>query len=160
MGGIEYNMEKFMQLAIDKAREGIKKGGGPFGACVVKGGKVIACAHNSVIPNCDSTAHAEVNAIRLAEKKLKTINLSGCTIYSTTEPCPMCFSAIHWARISRIVYGTSTADAKKTGFNELVITDETLKKLGKSKIRLEGGVMKRECSLLFREWKRAGGKAY
>jgi len=153
-------MEKFMQLAIEKAREGIKKGGGPFGACVVKGGKVIACAHNSVIPSCDSTCHAEINAIKLAEKTLKSIDLSGCKIYTTTEPCPMCFSAIHWARIKEIVYGTSTADAKKAGFNELVITDDVLKKLGKSKMKLTKGVMRAECAALFAEWKKAGGKAY
>lgn len=155
---------RFMQLAIEKAREGIKKGGGPFGACIVKGSgnnaKVISCEHNSVIPGCDSTAHAEVNAIRSAEKKLNSIDLSGCTIYSTTEPCPMCFSAIHWARIGKIVFGTSTADAKKAGFNELMITDEKLKSLGKSKIIIKGGAKKAECAALFKEWKAAGNKSY
>jgi tRNA(Arg) A34 adenosine deaminase TadA len=153
-------MNGFMQLAIAKARSGMKKGGGPFGACIVKKGKVIACEHNSVWPDLDSTAHAEVNAIRAAEKRLKTINLSGCTIYSTTEPCPMCFSAIHWARIDKIVYGASTEDAKKAGFNELAITDSTLKRLGKSRVRVEGGLMKEACAALFKEWKAAGGKAY
>ncbi len=153
-------MDNFMHLAIGKAREGIKKGGGPFGACIVRNGEIISCEHNSVVPNCDSTAHAEINAIRAADRRLKTVDLSGCTIYSTTEPCPMCFSAIHWAKIGKIVYGTSTKDAKKAGFNELVIGDDVLKKLGKSKIKIEKGVMKAECALLFKEWKASGNKAY
>ena len=94
---------KFMRLAIAKAREGIKKGQAPFGACIVKNGKVIACSHNIVWESLDITAHAEINAIRTTCKKLKSVDLSGCTIYSTCEPCPMCFSACHWGRISRIV---------------------------------------------------------
>jgi tRNA(Arg) A34 adenosine deaminase TadA len=151
---------EFMHEAIRAARAGIRKGGGPFGACIVRSGKIVSCAHNSVVPGCDSTAHAEIKAIRAAEKKLKTIDLSDCVIYSTTEPCPMCFSAVHWAKIKKIVYGTSTADAKKVGFNELVITDEALKRLGKSKIRLEKGVMKDECAALFKEWKASGNKRY
>lgn len=154
------NDEDFMRLAIDKAKEGINKGQSPFGACIVKNGKMVVCEHNVVWKTTDSTAHAEVTAIREACRKLKTINLSGCTIYSTTEPCPMCFSAIHWAGIGRIVYGASIADAKKAGFDELQISNKTLKRLGKDKVRIESGLLKKECAELFEMWKRNKGKAY
>ncbi|MDD8016577.1 MAG: nucleoside deaminase, partial [Acidobacteriota bacterium] len=88
-----------MRLALREARKNLRTlAGGPFGACIVKDGRVVATARNTVLKN-DSTAHAEVNAIRKACRKLDTFDLSGCEIYSTAEPCPMCFSAIHWARI-------------------------------------------------------------
>ena len=97
----------FMELAIEEAYVGVKAGqGGPFGAAVVKGEMVLAAAHNSVISDNDPTRHAEIKAISLAARKLGTYDLTGCEIYTTTEPCPMCFSAIHWARITRLVYGT------------------------------------------------------
>lgn len=144
--------KKFMHCAIKKAKEGIRDGQTPFGACIEKNGKIIACAHNAVWKNTDITAHAEVQAIRLACKKLKTINLSGCTIYSTCEPCPMCFSACHWARISFIVYGAGISDAKHYGFNELVISNDTLKRKGGSPVRVMGGVMKDEARALFHTW--------
>jgi len=149
-----------MILAIEKARAGIRKGQSPFGACIVKGDRVIACTHNTVWKDTDSTAHAEMNAIRAACRKLKTVDLSGCTIYSTTEPCPMCFSAIHWAKIDKIIFGASIADAKKAGFSELSVSNAELKKKGKSPVAVEGGFMKAECKKLFSEWKTAKGKAY
>ncbi len=154
------NDEQFMKKAIEKAKEGIKKGQTPFGACIVKKGKVVVCEHNEVWEDNDITEHAEIVAIRKACKKLKTIDLSGCVIYSTTEPCPMCYSAIHWARIGKIVYGASIADAKKAGFNELTISDKVLKKLGKDRIKIEAGVLKKECVGLFGLWKKSKGKAY
>jgi tRNA(Arg) A34 adenosine deaminase TadA len=150
----------FMQRAIDKARAGIKQGQSPFGACVVKDGEIVACEHNTVWKNNNPTEHAEMNSIREASKKLGSIDLSGCNIYSTTEPCPMCFSAIHWARIAEIVYGASIADAKKAGFNELQISDQKLKKLGKSSVRIKPGVKKDKCVGLFHEWENSGGKSY
>ncbi|MDD5423933.1 MAG: nucleoside deaminase [Candidatus Omnitrophica bacterium] len=125
--------------------------GGPFGACIVKGGKVLAVARNTVLRD-DASCHAEVNAIRIASRKLKAFDLSGCEIYSTTEPCPMCFSAIHWARIDKVVFGTDTRDAKKIGFNELMITDSRMKTLGKSKVRIVRGFMRKECLELFRRF--------
>ena len=143
----------FMQKAIEIAKIGIKKGQTPFGACIVKNGKIISCCHNIVWSTTDITAHAEINAIRQACKKLKTIDLSGCEIYSTTEPCPMCFSAIHWARIGRIVFGTSISDAKKAGFNELQISNNSMKKIGSSNIKIIGGLVKKECLPLFKLWK-------
>ena len=142
----------FMDLAIAKAKENLKSlAGGPFGACIVKNGKVIAVAANKVL-KCDPTAHAEMNAIRLAAKRLKTFDLTGCVVYSTTEPCPMCFSAVHWAKIKTIIYGTTISDAAAIGFNELKITNIRLNRLGKAKIRLVPGVMRPECLKLFADW--------
>lgn len=144
--------EKFMLLAVKEARKNFATmDGGPFGACIVKNNRVITVARNTVLKN-DATCHAEINAIRAASKKTKSYDLSGCIIYSTTEPCPMCFSAIHWARIKRIYYGTSTNDAKKIGFNELNIPDKQLVKIGKSKIKLYPKVLIEECRKLFKDW--------
>lgn len=140
---------RFMALAIQKARSGVKKGQTPFGACIVKNGKMVCSVHNVVWKTTDITAHAEINAIRTACKKLKTIDLSGCTIYSTCEPCPMCFSAIHWARIGKIVYGCSIDDAERIGFNELKLSNRKIKRLGKSPVEIVGGVMRKENLALF-----------
>jgi len=149
--------ERFMRLAIAKTREGIRQGQTPFGACIVSGGGVImACAHNVVWATTDITAHGEVNAIRLACRESASIDLSGATIYSTTEPCPMCFSAIHWARIGRIVYGASIADAKAAGFNELPIANAFMKQEGQSSVVIDSGCLREDCLLLFDEWKSAG----
>ena len=128
--------------------------GGPFGACIMKNGKVIAAAYNTVLRNRDATCHAEINAIRQASKKLKTHFLDGTVIYSTTEPCPMCFAAIHWARIPRVVFGTAIADVKRRGFNELSIPNSKLKKLGRSPVRISRGCLRRECAALLKEWDR------
>jgi tRNA(Arg) A34 adenosine deaminase TadA len=150
--------QKFMRLAIKEAAKNIKKiEGGPFGACIVKGGRLLALGRNKVLVS-DATSHAEINAIRLASKKLKEFNLSGCTIYSTTEPCPMCFSAIHWARISRVVYGTSISDAKRIGFNEMKISNLTMKNLGRSKIKITSDFLRKECLGLLNEWSNLPGK--
>jgi guanine deaminase len=144
--------KKFMELAIKEARKNIKTmSGGPFGACIVKKGRVIAIARNTVLKN-DATCHAEINAIRKASRKLGTYDLSGCIIYSTTEPCPMCFAAAHWARIKNIFYGTKISDAKKIGFNELSIPDAKLASLGKSKIKLTGGILTNDCRKLLKDW--------
>jgi len=109
---------EIMQRAIDLAAESVRKGGGPFGAVVVKDGKVIAESANSVTPDNDPTAHAEVNAIRLACKKLGTFMLDGCEIYASCEPCPMCLGAIYWAHITKIYYAGNRADAAKAGFDD------------------------------------------
>ncbi len=144
-----------MQVAIEAARSGIRLGhGGPFGACLVKNGKILAVAHNTVLKTYDATCHAEINAIRGASKKWKTPFLEEAVIYSTTEPCPMCFAAIHWARISRVVYGADIADVKRRGFNELTISSSKLKMMGRSPVRITKGFMRRECLGLLREWDR------
>ncbi|MFH1234349.1 MAG: nucleoside deaminase [Candidatus Diapherotrites archaeon] len=152
--------KKFMLLAIAKASEGIRKGQTPFGACIVRRGKAVACEHNRVWADTDITAHAEIVALRRACKKLGKLDLSDCVIYSTLEPCPMCFSAIHWARIPFIVYGASIADAKRVGFNELEISNEKMKKSGGLGVKLAKGFMKKECVSLFREWDARKGKPY
>ncbi|MCX5714305.1 MAG: nucleoside deaminase [Candidatus Omnitrophica bacterium] len=145
-------MKKFMRLAIEEARKNLKKAdGGPFGAVIVKNGKVLAIARNTVLVS-DATAHAEVNAIRIAAKKLGDFDLSGCRIYSTTEPCPMCFSAIHWARIDALIYGTAIRDVKALGFNELALSCKKMKKIGKSKMQIICGFLRDECLRLLKDW--------
>lgn len=146
------NDQKYMQMAINKCREGVDRGQTPFAACIVKGDKVIACDHNIVWASTDITAHGEIHAIRNACRHINNIDLSSCTIYSTCEPCPMCFTAIHWARISRIVYGADIADAERFGFNELKITNHLLKKFGLSNIQIVPDFMKKECVEVFEYW--------
>ncbi|MGH2575462.1 MAG: nucleoside deaminase [Ignavibacteria bacterium] len=144
--------KKFMHLAIKKAREGVDKGQTPFAACIVNDGEVIACEHNMVWKSTDVTAHGEINAIRSACRKLNSIDLSGCVIYSTCEPCPMCFSACHWAKISKIVFGARIEDARSYGFNELTLSNEMLKKYGNSSIEIEGDFLRDESVELFKYW--------
>ncbi len=147
-----------MESAIVKTREGIAKGNSPFGAVVVKDGTVVAAAHNTVWNDTDPTAHAEVNAIRLAARVLRKIDLSGTVMYTTCEPCPMCLSAIHWAKIDRVVYGASIADAAIAGFDELKIDAEKLAHLGGSKLIVEKATsesQRKACADLFQEWKDA-----
>ena len=144
--------EHFMQLALDKAKEGVDNGQSPFGACIVKDGKVITCEYNIVWESTDITAHAEIHAVREANRILNTIDLTGCVIYSTCEPCPMCFTAIHWARIDKIYYGASIDDARRFGFNELTVSNEMLKNHGSSNVEVEGGFMKDKCVELFEYW--------
>lgn len=152
---------RFMIRAIREARRNlVRPDGGPFGACIVKDGRVVAAARNTVFRN-DATCHAEVNAIRKASKRLGTFDLTGCEIYSTTEPCPMCFGAIHWARIGTVYYGTGIRDAAVAGFHELRISNARMKALGRSKIKLVPGFMRAECLELFESWMaRSGRKLY
>ena len=144
--------EEWMRRAIEIARAGIAAGQTPFGACIVKDRSAVACAHNLVWDSTDPTAHAEVNAIRLACQALGTIDLAGCTIYSTCEPCPMCFSACHWAKISRVVFGASIADARAAGFSEMPIANADMRRLGGSALRITGGVLRESAAALFTEW--------
>ena len=116
--------KKFMIKAIALSVENIKRGGGPFGAIIVKGGKIVATGVNRVTANTDPTAHAEVNVIRKAAKKLGTYDLTGCDIYTSCEPCPMCLGAIYWAHLDKIYFGNSKADAKDIGFDDSFIYDE------------------------------------
>lgn len=110
---------EFMQQAIAEARAGIAGGhGGPFGAVVVKDGAIVASGHNCVLKNTDSTCHGEIDAIRKAEQRLQTYDLSGCELYTTGEPCPMCLAAILWANISKVYYGCTLEDNAKIGFRD------------------------------------------
>jgi tRNA(Arg) A34 adenosine deaminase TadA len=148
--------QDFMRLAIRTAQEGIAAGQSPFGSVIVRAGEVVAATHNVVWRDCDPTAHAEVTCIRAAARVLKTIALHGCTLYSTTEPCPMCLSAIHWAKIERLVYGATIADAAAAGFYELHVDAKLLAEMGKSPLRVEGGLLRAECADLFAQWQKAG----
>ena len=144
--------EKFMRMAIDQAKKGLRKGQTPFGACIVKKGQVISCEHNTVWSSTDITAHAEVHAIRKACKKTGSIDLSGCIIYSTCEPCPMCFAAIHWAKIDTIVYGAKIIDAQRAGFHELTISNKRMKTIGASGVVIVDNFLREECRDLFGQW--------
>ncbi len=143
---------QFMKVAIAKADEGIRRGQTPFGSCIVKGGNIVCAEHNVVWATTDITAHAEVNAIRKACSALSTIDLTGCTLYSSCEPCPMCFSAIHWANFDRVVFGARIADAQRAGFNELTISAEQMKSIGQSRVELTADVCRSEAAELFERW--------
>ena len=145
------NHQKFMQEAIDLSIQNIKQGGGPFGAVMVKDGKIIAATANSVTNDNDPTAHAEVNAIREAAKKLNTFDLSGCDIYASCEPCPMCLGAIYWSRIDNLYYANDKDDAKSIGFDDSFIYDEIKCPLEKRKIKTTQ-MMRSEALEAFRLW--------
>ena len=113
--------EEIMKIVVEESKANKSnnyQNGGPFGAAVVKNGEIVAVAHNTVIESIDATAHAEVNAIRLASKKLNTHDLSGCVLYTSAEPCPMCLSAIIWANIKEVYYANTKKDA--ANMNELI----------------------------------------
>lgn len=148
---------EFMRAAIGKAREGIAAGQSPFGACITRESHVISCAHNLVWRDVDITAHAEIVAIRNACHALKTVDLSGCVIYSTCEPCPMCFAACHWAKLSKIVFGSRIADARRAGFSELNIGNEEMKRAGGSPMEIAGDFLREEALVLFDEFLRHPG---
>lgn len=112
-------MEKYMEMACKSANEGMNNNeGGPFGAVIIKDNKIVSVAHNTVLKSNDPTAHAEVNAIRMAGKELNTFDLKDCTLITTSEPCPMCMSAIIWANIKTVYYGTNRKDVAKIGFRD------------------------------------------
>lgn len=113
-----------LHRAIEMAGEGVRNGGGPFGAVIWRHGAVIAEAHNSVVLNRDPTAHAEIQAIRLAAITLGTHDLSDCILYSSCEPCPMCLGALYWAGIKRVVYACDRGDAEQAGFSDKLIYEE------------------------------------
>jgi len=149
----------FMRRAIQAAREGIAAGQTPFGAVVVRGEEVIAAAHNTVWRDTDPTAHAEVNAIRRAAARLRTIALHGCTMFTTCEPCPMCLAAIHWSKIGRVVFGARITDAAAAGFQELQVGARELAFMGGSPLCVDSGLLEAECRELFDVWKSASRSA-
>lgn len=114
----------FMRRAIELSLDNVKKGGGPFGAVIVRKGEILAESYNLVTALNDPTAHAEINVIREAARKLETFDLSGCVIYASCEPCPMCLGAIYWARIDEVVFANTTSDAQKIGFADSQIYKE------------------------------------
>lgn len=116
--------KNFLQMAVDESKLSIENGSSPFGAVIVKNGQVIAKAHNTVVPDCDATAHAEVNAIRLAGKALGTFDLTGAVLYSSCEPCPMCLNAIKWANIQHVYFAATRDNADAIGFRDRVFYEE------------------------------------
>lgn len=149
-----------MSFAIDEARRTMMKNyGGPFGALIVKGDEVVSVSSNTVLRDNDPTAHAEVNAIRLACQKLGTYDLSGCVLYATGYPCPMCLSAIMWANIKEVYYGTDLSDAEKIGFRDDFIYDFIRKGNNGSQLQIKQ-IDREECVLLMQEYQNSGKVIY
>ena len=146
-----------MRKAIALSIENIKKGGGPFGAVIVKEGKIIATGSNRVTANTDPTAHAEINAIRKASRKLGTFDLSGCQIYSSCEPCPMCLGAIYWAHLDKLYYGNTKLDAKNIGFDDSFIYDEIDLKPKDRKVTTTQ-ILQDEAIVAFELWQKTDDK--
>lgn len=144
--------ERFMQMAIDASVDNVRNGGGPFGAVIVKDGKLVATGVNRVTANNDPTAHAEVSAIRNACQKLGTFKLNGCVIYTSCEPCPMCLSAIYWSGIQKIYYGNTAIDAKDIDFDDQFIYDEIDRSADVRSIP-SICMMRHEAQAAFREWR-------
>jgi len=141
----------FMKKAINLAKRSVAKGGGPFGALIVKDGEVVAQGSNCVTLHNDPTAHAEVSTIRKACKKLGTFDLSGCEIYTSCEPCPMCLAAIYWAHIGKIYYGCTKHDAKDIGFDDSFIYEQIELKSEKRSIPATN-ILHKEALEAFRMW--------
>ena len=147
----------YMMRAIELSIESAKSKGGPFGCVIVKNNKIIAEGSNKVTMNNDPTAHGEIVAIREACKKLNTFNLSGCDLYSSCEPCPMCLSAIYWSRIENIFYANTRTDAKSIDFDDSFIYSEINKDLENRKIKMHQ--MHRDEALeAFKIWKKKEDK--
>jgi guanine deaminase len=154
----EQQHEKFMRMAIELSEKNVLESlGGPFGAVVVKDGKIIAKSGNKVTNSNDPTAHAEVSAIRLACKKLKTFELSGCVIYTSCEPCPMCLSAIYWARIDIVYYANTKADAGAIGFDDKFIYEELEKPMQQRKLPVNQ-LLRNEAQQAFKLWEQSAVK--
>ncbi|MDD3893256.1 MAG: nucleoside deaminase [Bacteroidales bacterium] len=140
-----------MREAIRLSVKNIANNGGPFGAVIVKDNTIIARGTNRVTSSIDPTAHAEIVAIREAATKLNNFDLSGCTIYTSCEPCPMCLSAIYWARIDRVFYGNTKDDAKRIGFDDSFIYDEIKLPIEKRAITTTQ-LLRDEAIKGFRKW--------
>ena len=149
---------RFMREAIEIAHLGVRAGQSPFGACVVRDGRVIARAHNTVLRDSDPSAHAEVNAVRAACAALGSHDLSRCIVYATGEPCPMCLGCCYWAHVPRIVFGSSLADSEAIGFGELPYAPATLLSGAARPLLVEGGVLRDECLGIFKAWQARGGR--
>jgi tRNA(Arg) A34 adenosine deaminase TadA len=143
---------KFMEKAIELSRKMMRAGkGGPFGAVVVCNGKIVARGYNQVTSTNDPTAHAEITAIREACKKLKTFQLDDCELYTSCEPCPMCLSAIYWARIKKIYFGNTRQDAAAIGFDDDFIYQEIPLPMKERKLVMKQ-LMRKEAKAAFDEW--------
>ena len=144
--------KKFMQRAIELAEKGMdSNAGGPFGAVIVKDGKIIAEGFNKVTSTNDPTAHAEVTAIREACKNLNSFQLEDCILYTSCEPCPMCLGAIYWARPKKVFYGANREDAAAIGFDDQFVYDEIDKEMNARKIPFEN-IDRDEALRVFNKW--------
>jgi guanine deaminase len=143
---------KYMRAAIHLSMAAVRRNeGGPFGAVVVKGTRIVGRGWNQVTSANDPTAHAEIMAIRDACRRLKTFKLDGCDLYTSCEPCPMCLAAIYWARIRRIYYGNTRRDAAKIDFDDQLIYHEVALPIGKRLMPMKQ-VLRREALAAFRAW--------
>ena len=144
-------MDRFMKVAIDEAHAGIHAGhGGPFGCVIVKDGRIIGRGHNEVVKQNDPTCHGEIMAIRNACKNTGSFDLSGCELYTTAEPCPMCSGAIKWANIAKVYYGCNVSDTDNIGFRDKVFyenPDDASQELDRA-----------ECLELFEEYRGIQGR--
>ena len=152
--------KEFMEIAVDEAKDGIlNHDGGPFGTVIVRDGEVIASGHNRVLSSNDSTCHGEIDAIRKAESKLGTYDLSGCELYTTGEPCPMCLAAILWANIEKVYYGCRLSDNEEIGFRYA-----KLNKMMDGRSNLPEGFMEEKdrdlCLSVFEEYEKMEAKRY
>ena len=152
-----HDLNPFMRETLQLSRESVAQGGGPFAAIIVRDGDVVARAANSVTQDNDPTAHAEVNAIRQACRTLNTFDLSGCTIFTSCEPCPMCLGAIYWARLDKVYYGNTKADAAAIGFDDAFIYQE-LNISPESRAIPMVNLLPDEAREAFRDWERKEDK--
>lgn len=144
--------KELMREAIRLSIENVANGGGPFGAVIARDGEIIATGVNRVTATHDATAHAEVNAIRAAGRKLGTFDLKGCTIYSSCEPCPMCLGAVYWAHLDKLFYGNSKADARDIGFDDSFIYEEMELPRGRRSLPSEA-MLEEEAIKAFHLWR-------
>jgi tRNA(Arg) A34 adenosine deaminase TadA len=151
------NHNKFILEAVQIANQNVSLGGGPFGAVIVRNGEIIASSANSVTSDNDPTAHAEVNVIRKACKLLNTYDLSGCVIYSSCEPCPMCLGAIYWAHLDELYFAADKNDADKAGFSDAFIYNEIDKPIYHRKIKTVQ-IQIKEYNEPFENWKSTENK--
>ncbi len=151
-------MNDFMAAAIEEARRGMLSGeGGPFGAVIVRSGEIVSRAHNEVLATNDPTAHSEVTAIRRASALLGRFDLSDCEIYSSCEPCPMCFAAIHWAKLRTLTFGCTKEDAARVGFDDEFIYEVIRGTAKRAQVSVHQAG--RESAIgLFEEWERLSSK--
>ncbi len=146
-----------LRRAVALAVDNVRQGGGPFGAVIARGGEIIAEGVNRVTANHDPTAHAEVQAIRAAAAKLGTFDLTGCDIYSSCEPCPMCLGAIYWAHLDRLYFAATKADAARAGFDDAFIYDELGRPLHERRLATEPLIIP-EGEAPFDAWRAKGDK--
>jgi tRNA(Arg) A34 adenosine deaminase TadA len=149
---------EFLRRAIALATENVTSGrGGPFGAVIVRDGKIVGEGANSVTATNDPTAHGEVNAIRAAAKALGTFTLAGCALYTSCEPCPMCMAAAYWSRLDAVYYGASSADAARAGFDDAFLYGEMRKDAAERKL-LAAQLLGEEAWASFAAWLASSNK--